>query len=387
MEKGAILIGKNVVGTSRVTGITGVGTWSDIDRLVSSQLEPAASVADGIDIGLDITLSPQIGFGIWAVALLGTNLGGINGQNLRILANGQPTDYETYWLSSPGSPAHLVIVLPGGGVPATLGLRWNSPQPVQVGSLLIGRVLRDVTLADSGLSMRYIDSAGQEVSPGGQVYPEESAVMRRRLILRQGSMEQAVAFGLPQHGDLLDLPAPTVNGVGGSVDGNRLIVQSLGSAAQAFFTWPSVDMDGIFRVDYRYLSTSVGGSAEFLDSPLTFSALGSQGTEFLLRDGASNPLRLQITVFTAGRVEVEILAISRVGDPGSFGSFIDTDSNFVELVALSGKTKPIIFMPYPSDPVRNRVTGIYGHVSQDATIDEAQGAAIYRSAITIDEAR
>ncbi len=399
----AIIAGMNLIDQPWFDRIETIGnSWDDVEQLSTPALEPAARYAAqsgvvGVEFwsaGLPLTL-PN------CFALLGTDVGitddGLSLPNIVLetwVGFWSPvSDFSVFELAAVGSPRHLVVVADQPVPGARWRLLWQANgRAGYVGAVYCGRAISHPQLADAGWRLRYVDDALRDRSADGQIYTG-TAKVRRELRLEQSVLDAIVALSVPAHGDLIALPAPATTG---SVVASGAWV-SVGPSQQGTAQWPGAIAEGAFyRLDYevRHAGDPVDGSRWALPSAVadlrTTEITGARGTlVFRAQTPATPPPLFQLSAgLGPGTSAFRILALSKVDVPAAaVGDGIDLKFSLRWLHAIQGASKPVIVMPFPSDPALNAVVGIYGYIQSPVDIGDRGEGRVFQSAMVIDEQR
>lgn len=370
--------------------------WSSFESVKTPQLKPpAVCAADGsVLVGVEIQRATVINEGRWAIALLGTNLTELGATLVVTDTNDDPVGYRLLRLAAPGSPSHLVVLLDGTGF-GNYRVRWvnGTGTAATLGCVHIGEVLEDISLADAGWSMRYVDSPQRLDSEDGQMYTGLVTRTRRQLRIRQATVEETLSLGSVAHDALITLSAPAITGFNahlGSAPAPDLIEVNSAGNANINFEWSDVLAAGTYRLDYQYRANKPDMAANVSNPPAPGQPanLSTHGTVFFLLDGKT-PFSIQVQHVVSGadsKTQVRLEALSRVGDEDLLIR-IGPEHSLTRLYGEAGRSRPIIVMPNPSDPERNRLLGIYGLLASDPSIDDVPGGPYNGSAIVVDEAR
>ena len=383
-ETGAIIVGDNLLWRPEFDAVTTEGTgWESPERLLTPQLQPKASRpgASG-SIGVSVTASVAPARQPSVFALLGV-VGGALG-NLRVEREEgkgwEPVeDYDVFELASVYQ-RHIVVIL-RALYPATVGwrLRWSGSSAIEIGSIYLGRALIDPGLADQGWSQEYPDRASRVVSEGGQLYASDTDTYR---IVRipQGDVDPQIQLGVVPHGQIIDLPPDFATG-GASFSGDGVTCGP--SSGTATWSTGSLATGNVYRLDYRY--REVGAFAE-ADSRLRVSGSGYStlygadplptGRRSVIFRRTTNSGGLSVSFASAptgNTAHLELLGFSEIPDPGAVWGDTVMEDNMQSFYARHGNSRPVIVMLRPSDPMANKVTGIYGIVRDPVRATDRAG--------------
>lgn len=383
-ESGAIIVGDNLVWRPEFDAMTTEGSgWQNTERLLTPQLQPKASrpvTGGSIGVGVTANIAPARQPSVFA--LLGVVDGALG--NLRVEQEAgkgwEPVeDYDVFELSSVYQ-RHIVVSMRGLDA-AAVGwrLRWSGSEEIEIGSIYLGRALIDPGLADQGWSQEYPDRAGRAVSEGGQLYPGDTDTYR---IVRipQGDVDPQIQLGVIPHGQLIDLPPSFATG-GASFSGDGVTCGA--SSGTATWSTGSLAAGNVYRLDYRY--REVGAFAE-ADSRLRVASSGyltlygedplPTGRRSVIFRRTTNTGGLSVSFTSAptgNTAHLELLGFSQIPDPGAVWADSVMEDNMQAFYARHGNSRPVIVMLRPSDPMANKVTGIYGVVRDPVRATDRAG--------------
>jgi hypothetical protein len=405
MTDGAILVGDNVIYEDWFSEILTIGTWTNDERLLEEQLEPAAEFAGGEETGLEIrsTAPPDSGYN--ALALLGTDIG-ISGlrSNYAIsvdywIGDWWPMlDYQVYEISAPGSPRSLVILFGEYFSNQRFRVRWHAPGPGRLGHVVLGRAMVSVDLVDRGWSLAYPDQAKRVASEGGQIYTSSPQVVRE-MTISAGSMGDRSAFGVQRIVKKLDLPAPNLSGDVTLSDGWLTANESEQGAAE----WPNLmEIGKHYRIDFHQqwrMDTPVEGAPSAPGAPrwsISSSSLYTgpdqgfpTGRASVYGEADQSDTLVWACTSGDGRAKVKVLAVYEVDFELAGWGFLSELANIQAFYARHGNSRPVVALVRPSDPILNKATGIYGYMTGKNELRQRGDADgdLFSTGIRITEAR
>jgi hypothetical protein len=352
------------------------------EEFVTPQLQPPARFVG--EVGVEFEWQGSSGM-VAAVALLGVT--GANSMPLQIELRRWVGNWETVparWIlstSTPFSPQHLVGILDQ----ATGSTKWQIKLSAQSNGFDIGAVYfagkmwAAQAAADDDWQVRIEDLGASVRSQGGQQYSSNLQLVRR-LVIPQNSLSAADLWGTPQAGRPIELGDLSVDYDDWSpITGGWRLTPSGPTP-----TFHQAHFSGLLEVGKQYL--------------LRVDVAGKGLTEYLsptflrLMNGESYGVGRHSVVFTADEVDLRISGV--LGIPSAY---LDVrvlslnelaapapSTSLAEIIALSGRTNPVIAVLRPRDPAMSPHTTIYG------LIDTIQpwvhlGGDTYRAGLVIIE--
>lgn len=394
----AIIVGQNIIHESWFDRIEVDGTWTDEEHLLTSQLSPAAQFAAGAS-GIEFWSAGIPPASYNAIVLAGTSIGvdGYKSTYSLVVERFLPPswvslEYSAYEIASPGSPRTLVILFKEFVKSTAYRVRWHSNLAGEVGAVMLGQVIENSAIADAGWRMGYVDAAAITTSEGGQIYagPPE---LTRALDIPADQVDSRLAWGVQRILETIDLPAVQLAN-DAQLDGDWIEVPA---DVQGTATWPGVFQSGrYYRVDYeqQLMDLEPGESPSFIRWGITPSSLsiGSDQAYSTSRASVYGQAFSTDMVWGGasgdGTARFKILGVHEIDfEPGGF----NLNPHLLSLQSMwasHGRGRPIVAMIRPTDPIINRATGIYGHLSERQELQHVPGDAdIWRTFIRITEAR
>jgi len=396
--KGAILIGENLLDQTWFSQLLPIGSWTEFDRLLEPQLEPAAEFAGNEETGIEIRSNgfPPVGYN--AIALLGTDIGlkevpfghAITIERLVDAAWVPVKEYTVYELNSVGSPRSLVAVFDSYVVSPRYRIRWYASDTGKVGAVIFGRAIRHIDLADAGWGIRYIDQASASTSEAGQIYTGEPQIVRE-LLISAATMSPLTAFGVQPINQSLSLPNPILSGdVVSSGDWVGCGNQQTGSA-----TWSGLLTPYSYsRVDFQQRQIQ-----NVPDSPVPprwgiASASLAIGSGQGFPTGVSSVYGQAVTADLVcecaranGQSEWRILSVQEVDFQFAGWEFNSAQASYVAMAANHGRSRPVIVLIRPTDPVMTRIVGVYGYITGNTEIRQVGDSDVFSTSLQIREQR
>lgn len=411
MEDGAILIGDNILNDDDFIAIETTSTfdsWTGEEHLLEPQLQPAAEYPVGENsIEVRRQAGSSAGPGCNAFALLGTTVGSDLGSGysgpfgFAVTAEyydgsaWQHVDgYSVYELFAPGSPTSVVVIFDEYILAQRYRVRFSAATGGHVGSVLVGRTISDITLSDRGWRQRYRDEAKQVRSEDNQVYCSSPSIVRE-MTIPANSVDLAATYGVHRIVNSVSLPAPVLGKDTSESDGWYSV--GPGHLGSIDFKGP-LTVGKYYRLDYEQRQDYV---PDFLTShrPRWRVATGSldigsnQGWSTsrasVYGQAVSDDL-LWTAPSESGTSELRILGLYEIDyQPDGGQGFRSHLANLQAVMARHGHSRPVIAMIRPSDPVMNRVSGIYGYLAADNELTQRADADgdLFSTTLRITEAR
>lgn len=400
MSKGAIFIGDNFIWRPEFDGLTAIGTgWTGLDYLVEDQLQPKAECpAQAGLVGLEVGVSGDTTPAPNTVILLGLEIGD-DGSALDELVVGiqhwdgaswVAADVNQLQVPAPGGGRHVII----SGMQKGSGgwrIQWRGRNLVhRLGGLYLGRLIQDLGLADENFSMRFVDRSKSTESEGGQIY-KSSPQVSRQLRVQQGTVESIWALGVPAHGALIDVGAPSLLD-GATYDPVSKFASIAESTAGDAIWGGLLEESKIYRMDYeqtqnahtppttpRWELNTAFSSITLLNSTALHAGVGTA----IFTVTAPSPPIYMVGGSGLGVAKFRINALSEISDVNHIWSE-GFSTNLQSLIMLHGSSRPIFAMLFPTDGARNDATAIYGYMQLPIDMT-ARSGQMYSTNLTITE--